>query len=87
MPANCMLASVATTTIRVDRETHEQLVELSRASGTPLIDTVREAARALRRQRLAQRVATEVDELRRHRDAWNEYVADAESTSVTDGVE
>lgn len=77
---------MATTTIRVDRETHEQLVELSRASGAPLIDTVRDAAQALRRQRLGHRVAAELDGLRRHPDAWKEYLAEAESTSVSDGV-
>lgn len=78
---------MATTTIRVDSETHSQLVELSRSSGATLIDTVRDAAEALRRQRFAQTVALELAELRRDPEAWNAYLAEAEETSVPDGVD
>ena len=75
-----------TTTIRVDTDTHARLVELSDAAGASLIDTVRDAAEALSRQRFARRVAAEVAELRRDRQAWNSYLADAEDASVTDGL-
>ena len=77
---------MVTTTIRVDTETHAQLVELSAASGATLMETVSEAAEALRRQRFAARVVTELDELRAHPDAWRAYLADAEATSVDDGL-
>jgi hypothetical protein len=77
---------MSTTTIRIDTDTHARLVELSDAAGASLIETVRDATEALRRQRFAQRVAEELAELRNDREAWASYLADAEGTSVTDGV-
>lgn len=50
------------------------------------METVRQAAEALRRQRFAQRVARELDELQEQPSAWAEYLADAESTAVGDGL-
>lgn len=76
-----------TTTIRVDHGTHERLVELSRAADTSLIQTVRDAAEALRRERYARRVRAEFAALRADPQAWQEYLADAELTAVTDGVD
>jgi predicted DNA-binding protein len=75
-----------TTTIRVDAHTHARLQELSRDSGRTLIETVREAAEALRRQRFARQVAVELAELQRDPTAWGEYLAEAEATSVVDGI-
>ena len=69
---------MATTTIRIDTDTHARLVSL--------IDTVRDAVEALRRQRFARRVTAEIAELRSDPEAWASYLADAETTSVTDGV-
>jgi hypothetical protein len=77
---------MATTTIRVDTETHAQLVELSSANGTSLMETVRDATEALRRQRFAHQVAAELATLRENTSAWVEYLAEAEAASVTDGV-
>lgn len=77
---------MGTTTIRVDTDTHARLVELSKASGTSLIETVREAAEALRRQRFARQVAAELAELREDAAAWEGYLAEADSTSVSDGI-
>ncbi|MFQ5967793.1 MAG: hypothetical protein ACE5MI_09295 [Acidimicrobiia bacterium] len=77
---------MATTTIRVDTDTHARLLELSKATGASLIETVREAAEALRRQRFAHQVAAELDELRADPEAWQAYLAEAESTSVADGI-
>ncbi len=76
-----------TTTIRVDRETHERLVELSKASGRSLIDTVSEAAEALRRKRLAEQVRSQLDTLRSDPEAWLDYLAEGEATHVTDGLD
>lgn len=78
---------MATTTIRVDTETHARLQALSNASGKTLIETVRDAAEALRRQRFASQVAAELAELKADEGAWNDYLAEADSTSVTDGVD
>ncbi len=76
-----------TTTIRVDRETHERLVELSKDSGRSLIDTVSEAAEALRRKRFAEQVRSQLDALRSDPEAWLDYLAEAEETHVTDGLD
>jgi len=77
---------MATTTIRVDTDTHARLVELSESTGSSLIATVREAAEALRRQRFASQVAAELSELRDNPEAWSHYLAEADSTTVTDGL-
>ncbi len=75
-----------TTTIRVDSRTHAQLLELSRSAEASLIDTVRAAAEALRRERFAHRAARELAELRENTAAWEDYVTDAESSAVSDGI-
>lgn len=77
---------MATTTIRVDTETHARLVELSRISGNSILETVSEAAEALRRQRFAHLVTTEMTNLRQDPDAWAGYLGEAEVTSVSDGL-
>ena len=76
---------MATTTIRVDEATHAQLLDLSRAAGASLIDTVREAAEALRRQRFAHLVADELAALRNDPEDWERYVAQADE-AVGDGL-
>ena len=67
-----------TTTIRVDLDTHAELMQMSKASGTSLVETVRAAAEALRRQRFAQTVSAEYAALRSDPDAWAEYLADGD---------
>jgi predicted DNA-binding protein len=81
-----VVSRTVSTTIRVDRETHDRLLQISAESGTTLTETVRVATEALRRQRFGERVAREVDALRRDRAAWQEYLDEAASTDVTDGV-
>lgn len=76
-----------TTTIRVDSETHARLVAMSSASGASLIDTVRDAAEALRRLRFAERVTAELATLQADPTAWAEYLAEAAATTVTDGLD
>ena len=74
-----------TTIIRVDLETHAELMQMSNASGTSLIETVRAAAEALRRQRFAETVAAEYAALRRDPHAWAEYVAEGD-LPASDGI-
>lgn len=76
-----------TTTIRVDRSTHARLVEMSRTNGDSLTETVRQAADALRRLRFGSRVQEQFAELRRDPEGWAGYLAEAESTHVSDGVD
>lgn len=75
-----------TTTIRVDTDTHATLLDLAAESGRSLQDTARAAAEALRRQRFGALVTEELQELRVDPEAWADYSAAAEATSVNDGV-
>lgn len=78
---------MGTKTIRVDRETHALLVELSESTGTSLMATVREAVEALRRQRLGFKVVDEMAELRSDSRGWSAYQSEADATDVADGLE
>jgi hypothetical protein len=51
------------------------------------METVRDATEALGRQRFAHQVAAELAELRSDVDAWKAYLAEANSTSVADGID
>ena len=51
-----------------------------------LIDTVRLAAEALRRERFARRAVGELAALREDAAAWEDYLGEAESSAVGDGV-
>ena len=77
---------MGTTTIRVDTDTHARLLELSRDTGDSLIETVRDATEALRRQRFASQVTSELASLKADPAAWTDYLAEADTTSVTDGI-
>ena len=77
---------MSTTTIRVDTDTHAALLELASESGASLMETTRAAAEALRRQRFAQHVTDELNELRQDPEAWAAYLGEAEQTHVADGV-
>jgi predicted DNA-binding protein len=77
---------MATTTIRVDVETHARLTELSRATGDSLLDTVRDATEALHRQRFGLQVAGELEALRADPEAWAAYLAEEAGTTVADGL-
>lgn len=78
---------MATTTIRVDTDTHARLKALSRETGRSLTETIRDATEALGRQRFAHQVAAELAELRSDERAWKAYLAEADSTSVADGID
>ncbi|WP_419918882.1 hypothetical protein [Candidatus Poriferisocius sp.] len=76
-----------TTTIRVDRDTHARLLEMSTDAGDSLTETVRQAAEALRRIRFGLRVQEEFTALRNDPEAWAGYHTEAESSHVTDGLD
>lgn len=77
---------MASTTIRVDRDTRDLLAELSEATGQTITSTVRDAAEALVRQRFAADVTAEYDALRTDPVAWASYLAEGEATHVNDGL-
>jgi len=74
------------TTIRVDKETHKLLQELSKTGNSTLIETVKDAAEALRRVRFGQIVASEFDSLRADERAWDSYMQESVSTEIADGI-
>ena len=76
-----------TTTIRVDRDTHSRLLEMSSETGDSLTETVRQAAEALRRLRFGLRVQEEYAALCTDPEAWADYLAEAESSYVADGID
>ena len=76
-----------TTTVRVDRDTHSRLLEMSRETGDTVTETVRQAAEALRRLRFGLRVQEEYAALRSDPEAWADYLAEAESSHVADGID
>ncbi len=76
-----------TTTVRVDRETHSRLLEMSQDTGDSITETVRQAAEALRRLRFGLRVQEEFAAMRSDPEAWADYLAEAESSHVHDGID
>ena len=77
---------MATTTVRVDTDTHAKLLEISKASGVSLIETIRDATEALQRRRFAEDVVEQLSALRDDPVAWRGYLAEAAETSVADGI-
>lgn len=77
---------MATTTIRVDTDTHARLRELSERSGTTLMETVRAATDALDRARFGARVADEMAALRADPEAWADYTGEIDALPVADGL-
>ena len=47
---------------------------------------VRDAAKALRRERFAQELMRQISMLLQHSEAWESYLAEAEETHVADGI-
>lgn len=76
-----------TTTIRVDRETHSRLLEMSQNTGDSITETVRQAAEALRRLRFGLRVQEELAAMRGDPEAWTDYLAESELSQVSDGID
>lgn len=75
----------STTTIRVDRETHAALLKMSQATGRPLMETVKAATEALRRQAFADRVRAELEAM--SSDELESYRAEVDTYPVGDGLD
>ena len=54
----CMLTSMQSTSVRVDRDTHEELKRLATEMGTTVGEAVALAARRLRQQRIGEQLST-----------------------------
>lgn len=59
---------------------------MSNETGDTLTETVRQAAEALRRLRFGLRVQEELAAMRGDLEAWSDYLAEAESSHVSDGI-
>ena len=57
-----MLACMPSTSVRVDRETHEELKKLARELGTTVGEAVAIAARRLRQQRIGKELKAPLSE-------------------------
>ena len=57
-----MLRCMPSTSVRVDRETHEELKKLARELGTTVGEAVAIAARRLRQQRIGKELRTPLSE-------------------------
>ena len=77
---------MGSTTVRVDAETHALLSELSDAEGWSLIQTIRAAADALRRERIGRDTARRMAEMQLDPEMWADYLAERERTTVADGI-
>lgn len=54
----CMLLCMPSTSVRIDRETHEELKRIARELGTTVGEAVAIAARRLRQQRIGRDLST-----------------------------
>lgn len=69
---------MTSTTIRISREAHARLVQLSEETGRPLVSTVEEAIEALAARRFGEGVAAQMEALHAAPEAWASYLADVD---------
>ena len=67
-----------TTTIRVSREAHQRLAELSASTGKPLGSVLEDAIEALLALQFAREATQQLDALRRDPEAWADYLAETD---------
>ena len=80
--------STSTTTIRIDRESHEKLRELADEAGTTLQDELSEAIEAHYRRRFLEAVNAAYERLRADPVAWQEELDERAlwDTTLMDGL-
>ena len=74
------------TTIRVDRDTHRRLLDLSQSSDLSLMEVLRRATAALEQQLFVAEAKSQMQRLRADPQAWVDYLRDSSLTEVSDGV-
>jgi predicted transcriptional regulator len=75
------------TTIRVDRDTHRRLLDLSQSSDLSLMEVLRRATAALEQQLFVAEAKSQMQRLRADPQAWVDYLRDSSLTEVSDGVD
>jgi hypothetical protein len=75
------------TTIRVDRDTHRRLLDLSQSADLSLMEVLRRATAALEQQLFVAEAKSQMQRLRADPQAWTDYLRDSSLTEVPDGVD
>ncbi len=75
------------TTIRVDRDTHRRLLDLSQSADLSLMEVLRRATAALEQQLFVAEAKSQMQRLRADPQAWADYLRDSLLTEVSDGVD
>jgi hypothetical protein len=73
------------TTIRVDRDTHRRLLDLSQSADLSLMEVLRRATAALEQQIFVAEAKSQMQRLRADPQAWVDYLRDSSLTEVSDG--
>ena len=74
------------TTIRVDRDTHQRLLVFSQQQGLSLMEVLRRATDALDRELFVGEARAQIEKLKANPQAWADYLHESSSTEVADGI-
>ncbi len=74
------------TTIRVDRDTHQRLLTFSQQQGLSLIEVLRRATDALDRELFVDEARSQMQNLKADPQAWADYLRESLLTEVADGI-
>ena len=74
------------TTIRVDRDTHQRLLAFSQQQGLSLIEVLRRATDALDRELFVGEARSQMQNLKADPQAWADYLRESLLTEVADGI-
>jgi hypothetical protein len=75
------------TTIRVDRDTHQRLLTISTQQGFSLMEILRRATDALDRELFVGEARSQMQKLKADPQAWADYLRESSLTEVSDGVD
>ena len=74
------------TTIRVDRDTHQRLLVFSQQQGLSLMEILRRATDALDRELFVSEARSQIEKLKADPQAWADYLRESSLTEVADGI-
>jgi hypothetical protein len=75
------------TTIRVDRDTHQRLLTISTQQGFSLMEILRRATDALDRELFVGEARSQMQKLKADPQAWADYLRESSLTEVSDGAD
>ena len=74
------------TTIRVDRDTHQRLLAFSQQQGLSLMEVLRRATDALDRELFVGEARAQIEKLKADPQPWADYLHESSLTEVADGI-